>query len=584
MAYGRISKASNGRSRTRVGRGNANVQLDVSTPDGDYQCLSTKNYTEKSSIIQDLSNTDSFITISSFSKNLGALTVQNAKLIVIKNISNICQEIMITMYDWLNDSHSSETTIDIQNSIDINPEATGGGATAFRTISMILPAGEFIYLPNNRILSYALLTAGTLESAGKAAAGTIAIEPKDINSGNEYVDMHLFAGTTYNSGADIQLTADVAIAATTIGVDDGDWFKAGDLIMVNSEVMRVESISTNTLTVKRGLLGSIQAAHSDDDDLRFFFGNEHLAFDNGKCMTDGQGRFSQKGAFFGYGRTADKKADGLVPGSVAIGPFYQGGHLDWGLTDIKGSDDTGLVASTAYTFHIVVDEYNVGGFDSVSSETAIAFTTDASDTTFAGSGNAVLPKIQARFDALFYDASSGLYNKKVSIGIINGDIRVSSHSNNSDTRVGIGNVSGTSPFGVGRFPSLSSSVPNLLGSEHGGGTTDNIVFGPATTLPQETIDDPITGKTIQNTGAFLLDDGNGNLLHMGSKVGSISYVTGHCSFNHLPYAEFKIYAESLSAHSGGNKYISAGQNTIYAIDARSMNAKADSKIELLLLG
>ena len=141
MAYGRISKASNGRSRTRVGRGNANVQLDVSTPDGDYQCLSTKNYTEKSSIIQDLSNTDSFITISSFSKNLGALTVQNAKLIVIKNISNICQEIMITMYDWLNDSHSSETTIDIQNSIDIHPEALGGDATALRTISMILPAG-----------------------------------------------------------------------------------------------------------------------------------------------------------------------------------------------------------------------------------------------------------------------------------------------------------------------------------------------------------------------------------------------------------------------------------------------------------
>ena len=117
-----------------------------------------------------------------------------------------------------------------------------------------LPAGEFIYLPNNRMLSYALLNEATLESAGISAAGTIAIEPKDINSGNEYVDMHLFSGSTYNSGADIQVTEDVGIAETDINVDDGDWFKVGDMIMINSEVMSVESISTNTLTVKRGLL------------------------------------------------------------------------------------------------------------------------------------------------------------------------------------------------------------------------------------------------------------------------------------------------------------------------------------------
>ena len=64
----------------------------------------------------------------------------------------------------------------------------------------------------------------------------------------------------------------------------------------------------------------------------------------------------------------------------------------------------------------------------------------------------------------------------------NGDIRVTSLSNHSETIVGIGNVSGTTPFGVGRFPALSSSVPVLQGSEHGSGTTDTIVYGPASTI------------------------------------------------------------------------------------------------------
>jgi len=478
MAYTKPSK-NNTRNTALVK--SANVELSVTTPEGDYLCQTGKVYNDKISIVTALDDSDGFITLSEFSKTLGATTVHTAKAIVIKNISNVAQEIAITVSDWRNDGGSdaaSDTTTDVTNSIDINAENSSGEATVYRTWTMILAGGEYMYLPTSKIVSYTPYAAATLESAGNSPAGTIAIEPKDINSGNEYVDMHLFSGTTYNSGADIQIAEDVSIGEVVITVDDGDWFEVGDLIMINSEVMEVESISTNDLTVKRGLLGSIDAAHSDDDDLRMFFGNEYLAFDNGKCQTDQNGKFSQRGAFFGYGRSADKKGAGLVAGSVAIGPFYtQGGYLDWGLQNIKASDKTGLVASTTYTFHIVVDEFNVGGIDSTSTETAIAFTTDASDTTFAGSSNAVIPKIQARFDALFYDASSGLFNKKVRISLHNGDIRVQSLSNHSETRVGIANVSGTTPFDVGRFPALSSSVPDLLGSIHGGGTTDTICYG-----------------------------------------------------------------------------------------------------------
>ena len=357
--------------------------------------------------------------------------------------------------------------------------------------------------------------------------------------------------------------------------------------MIDDEVMEVESITTNTLTVKRGLLGSIDVTHTEDDELHYFFGNEYLPFDNGKCMTDQNGNFSQRGAFFGYGRTADKKIDGIVAGSVAIGPFYtQGGYLDWGLQNIKSSDNTGLAASTAYAITFVIDEYNTGCIDSTTTEQIISFTTDASDLTFAGSGNAVLPKIQAALDEKFYDQTSGLKNKKVSIGLRNGDVRVTSHSNHSETRVGISvSTSGTTPFDVGRFPTrVDGDQPNLQGSSHGSGATDIIVYGPASSFPQETIDDPVTGKEIQNTSAFILDDGNGNLLHNGSIVGRISYLTGHCQFSHLPNSEFKINANTLSAHSGGSKYLAQGYNTIQDLRARSVNSKEDSKIELLLLG
>tara|TARA_R110002020_G_scaffold168120_3_gene356826 strand:- start:1632 stop:3392 length:1761 start_codon:yes stop_codon:yes gene_type:complete len=586
MAY---TKATRNRSTItpRTGSKSANVQLSIATPDGDYLCESSKGYTDKASVIQELDNNDAFITLSSFSKNLAALTVHNAKALVIKNVGITALEISLRHPDWRDDSGGTDT--DVVNSVDMNEENSTGEETFYRWVSTLLPVGEFMYLPTSRVIGYSPLNASSdlvHESATNAVPGAVAIEPKEIDNGAEIIPIHLFASQTYGSGADLQVTEDVAIDETAIDVDDGDWFEVGDLIAIGTEIMEVESISTNTLNVKRGLLGSVQAAHSDDDDLNFFIGNEYLAFDNGKCQTDQNGKFSQRGAFFYYGRSADKKTKGIVPGSVAILRGYtEGGYLDWGLQNIKASDKTGLVAGQTYTFHLICDEYNVGGIDSVSTETAIAFTVDASDTTWAGSGNAVLPTIQAVLDEQFYTTSSGLANKKVTIGLHNGDVRVTSHSNHSETRVGIANVSGTTPFGVGRFPALSGdNVPVLLGSEHGGGSTDDIVFGPASSLPQETIEDPVTGKEVQNTDAFLIDDGNGNLTHNGTVVGSISYSKGHCQWTDLPSSEFKIYAQSLSAHAGGVSYVNNAQNSIQEIKARSVNAKQDGKVELLLLG
>ena len=357
--------------------------------------------------------------------------------------------------------------------------------------------------------------------------------------------------------------------------------------MGNNEIIKVLSVSTNTLTIERGLLGTTAATIADDATISWFFGNEYLPYDIGKCMTDQTGKFKQSGAFFSKGRSSDALVDGLVAGSVSIGPFYtEGGYLDWGLQNIKASDKTGLAASTAYAITFVIDEFNAGGIDSTSTEQIVSFTTDASDTTFAGSSNAVLPKIQAQLDSYFYDTSSGLKNKKVTIGLHNGDVRVTSNSNHSETRVGISvSTSGTTPFDVGRFPTrVDGDQPALLGSSHGTGATDIIVYGPASSLALETIVDSVTGQEVTNTSAFLFDDGNGNLLHNGASVGSVDYTTGHCQFAHLPNAEFKVYGQTYSAHSGGLNFTSSGNNFIVEIGARSVNTKEDSQIQLIVLG
>ena len=581
MAYGNNrSRNGNGNGNNRGGLSNVSVNLSI---DGEssVDCASTKNYSDSFVTNQEVSGgSDSFISLVKASKDPAESSVHNAKVVLVKNVSNITAELLFKVQAWKND-----TSVDV-----VNTDALGLSNTRnFRYWSTILPAGEFLYLPNSRYVAYENNASGTVESAAYAPVGAIAIEPKDINSGNEFRAVAEINSATYGTGTAELIAEDVALDETAINVDDGDWYKAGDLIMVDSEVMEVLSVSADTITVKRGLLGSTEQTHDDDDPVLYFFGNEYLPYNVGKCMSDKEGRMKQRGAFFGYTRTTDEIVDGLVPGSVAIGPFYtEGGHLDWGLQGIKANDKTGLAASTAYAITFVIDEYNVGGIDSTSTEQIVSFTTDASDTTFAGSSNAVLPKIQDAIDAFYYDTSSGLRNKKVTIGLHRGDVRVKSHSNHSETRVGIAvSSSGTTPFDVGRFPArVTGDQPKLLGSSHGSGATDIIVYGPKSSLALETIDDPVTGKEITNTSAFIFDDGNGRLTYKGSQVGTIDYEKGHCEWQipELPEAEFKIYGQSHSAHSGGYSYIAAGYNSIQEISGRSVNAKEKSKLQVVIYG
>ena len=61
------------------------------------------------------------------------------------------------------------------------------------------------------------------------------------------------------------LTAGVNDSTTTIPGDDGTVFTAGDHLLIESEIVRVVSISSNDLTVVRTQMGTSAEAHEDDD-------------------------------------------------------------------------------------------------------------------------------------------------------------------------------------------------------------------------------------------------------------------------------------------------------------------------------
>ena len=237
--------------------------------------------------------------------------------------------------------------------------------------------------------------------------------------------------------------------------------------------------------------------------------------------------------------------DGFVRGTFAI-KFYQGGYQEIGLSGITSSTESGLAASTAYAFDIAVD----GG-----SDYTLSFTT-STNTKFGGS-DGVIRKIQDALDAGFY-ASGNLFEKRVTVAIVDGDIRFTSGQNLSTSTISItAPASGTTPFGVGRFPAVG-----------------DIEDAVAATLPTDTITKD--GISVTNDSAFLFDDGFGNLVGNGS--GTIDYDSGAITLQNCPpNAEMVFSVIGLSGVGCGT----SAANTLDQINARSLNAKRNANIRLI---
>ena len=517
----------------------ANINLNING----NSFSKSKAYTNIYENTQEVDNTDGFINILSVSTTKAANTVSNIKAVCVYNQSNVGAELQFTYQEWKNNSNTDDA-----NSVD-----TGGGATVTRYATILLPAGDFIYLPNGRIVGY------NADASGDNATSISNTAPNS----NEYVD----------SGADVDsVTASGIVgsgSSTTVYLEDGHskYFKRGDLIRCTNEIMEVTAVGTgadlanSTLTVIRGTHGTTAASdHSDDDAVLFPFFNAYNNYDRYTvAQTNKNGKFKCMN-FFGYARTSDTICDGIVPGSVTF-KFYSSGYQEVGLSGITANTNSGLSASTTYYFKIAAD----GG-----TAYEVAFATDSSNVNFGGK-NGILSKIQDILDTQYY-TEGNLFEKRVTVGLINGDIRFTSGSHLSTSAIAL--TAGT------------SGTPNT--DELFDGTNQIARFpakvesAVAARLPEDTLFNRITYEENPNVGAFMYDDGNGNLVGAGS--GTINYETGAVDFTAMSNAEFVISATYLSAHSGGtNATTTNGKNHLTSIGARSTNAKLNATVKVIAL-
>ena len=515
-----------------MAQGNINLTINGSN------FAKQKTYNNIFENTQEVDNTDGFINVLTVSTTKGANTVSNVKALCVYNEGTVGAELQFIVQDWLNNSNTDE-----KNSVDLGP----GSATVYRYVTMLLPAGDFIYLPNGRLISYAE------DASGANATSVSNVAPNS----NEYTD----------STADVDTATDGAIASgtttTTLYLEDGHskFFKRGDLIRLENEICEVTAVGTgadlanSTLTIIRATHGSTAATHADDVAVRFPFFNAYNNYNKYTvAQTNKNGKFKAMN-FFGYGRTGDEIADGLVPGSVCF-KFYNPGYQELGLSGITANTNSGLAASTAYQFTIAVDGGSAYDLD---------VTTDSSNVNFGGK-NGVLSKIQDVFDTQYYTAGN-LFEKRVSVGIVNGDVRFTSGSHLSTSAIALADSSGgdTDIWGAGRIPAVGS-----------------IESAVAADLPDDTLFDRVTYEEKPNVGSIMYDDGHGNLVGAGS--GTINYETGAVDFTAGVNAEFVISATYLSAHSGGtNVSTTNGYNHITSVGARSTNQKLNAKIKVIAM-
>ena len=390
--------------------------------------------------------------------------------------------------------------------------------------------------------------------------------------------------TTIYTASGALLAEPQAADEPDIDIDDGSGgtaaglFKVNDLIRIEDEIMRIDSISSETLTVTKGLYGSSSTSHNNNDPIRFPFFNEYYDYDrvlSGNTQlvqTDAMGRFKCSN-FFGYARLTTGLPSGITPGSFCM-KFYSNAHMDipMGGTGVAGgtggsnipitsSTSSKLSASTEYSLNLTIDD---------SSATTISFTTSSSNVNFGGSDGIV----QLLNDAILTatrTAGNNLFGYSCSVGIVNGNLRFTSNSH--------------------LYPHDGTNGSKILIEDGAGGTNvltgaagifpdiNNSIAAVAPELPDNETYDPITYGATPNIGAFAYDRGDSRIY--GKATGTIHYETGALDFVGPKNASFQISACYNGPFSGKrDATATARANSIVAVHANVLNRRMAGKLKV----
>lgn len=495
------------------------------------------DYETAISLKEIVDNSDTFIKIIAAGSSIAGVKASagarliDAKLIIIKNCGQTAVELSLEKQ-----THTASS------------QAPTG--SMFTTI--ILAPKDFMVLPNQRIADYsALESAGNhiqVDNADTSDLKTDSGMDLDDASGNSIIN-HL-------TRTNLQLTP-----YTSAAVCAANNFRVGDTIRVDNEIMKVTAIGTkadlanNDITVTRGQFGSAAATDgADGDAVEFAFFNEYNDFDKfSKCQTNESGKYKTSNFILNAQRSSKDFTRGIVRGSFSL-KFYESGYQELGLSGLTTGTSSGLAVSTAYQFNITAN----GGSVLVN----LAFTTDASNVNFGGN-NGILSKIQEALNTAYNTYGGNLYEQKVIISLVNGDVRFTAESKTSVSAILLAAPgAGTTPFGVGRFPAIA-----------------DVEAPVAAKLPDDTI---LTTNNIEkpNVSAFAWDDGEGNII--GAATGTINYENSSIDIKRAPaLAEFVASFNCGSVHSGGINETATFQNGLIAAYARSVNSKINGEVEII---
>ena len=427
-------------------------------------------------------------------------------------------------------------------------------------VNYLLKPGQGMIVPD----APAVISDETLEQlAGTAVTDAV----PSVTANYAYAD----SGTTIDD-------ASFEAADTSITVDDGDFFRVNDLIQfgINTttatkiEICRVTAIATNVLTLERALYGTTandkdaqtNATSGVVDDAKVYFPFFNIYHDHDKytvVQTDSNGNFHAMN-LFGQGRAATNLM-GITAGSFSA-KFYNAGYQNIGLSGISPSTNTSLTASGSYWFKIAID----GG-----TAEAINFTVDSSNTNWGGT-NGVLSKINTALDDKYNNSASNTFQQKSSVEIVGGDVRFTSGQRLSTSAIALtaGTDGASAAYNIfaqqiGHFPSLAN-VPDAVAAK----------------LPDDVLYDRVTYDSTPNTGAFIYDDGYGNLTGGMGGSGSLNYETGEIHMTGCPAnAEFVFSCLDTSAFSGRQDATNtAKMNSLKAIYGNMTNQKTAGELTI----